>query len=52
MSMDKKTGAPKAQPGATPDDLTKTAKKGDIELTEEELKRTTGGGTVKLKDSY
>ena len=26
------------------DDLTKTTKKGDVELTEEELKRVSGGG--------
>jgi hypothetical protein len=30
-----------------PDDLTKTSKSGDIELDEEELKRTTGGQAIK-----
>jgi hypothetical protein len=42
MSTHKKTEAPKQPPQTpTPDD--KTKKKGDVELTEEELKRTTGG---------
>jgi hypothetical protein len=31
-----------------PDDLTKTNKSSDIELEEEELKRATGGYTIKL----
>jgi hypothetical protein len=44
MSTDKKTDTPKQKPRtAVPSDPTKTAKKGDVELTEEELKRATGG---------
>ena len=31
------------------DDLTKTSKSGDVELDEEELKRVTGGGGIKIK---
>jgi hypothetical protein len=44
MSRDKKTETPK-QPSkaATPDKLAKSKKKADVELKEEELKRTTGG---------
>jgi hypothetical protein len=33
----------------SPDDLTKTSKSGDIELEEEELKRTTGGTKLSIK---
>jgi len=47
MSTDKKTEAPQHQPKtATPDALIKTAKKGDVELTEEELVRVAGGAAV------
>jgi hypothetical protein len=42
MSTDKKTETPK-QPPKSADELAKTKKKGDVELSEEELKRTTGG---------
>ena len=44
MSADKKTGTPKQQPKtAIPNALIKTTKKGDIELTDEELNRASGG---------
>ena len=44
MSTDKKTETPKQQPKTkAPDSLTKTSKKGDIELTDEELNRPSGG---------
>jgi hypothetical protein len=43
MSTDKKTETPKQPPKTPTDELAKTKKKGDVELTEEELKRTTGG---------
>jgi hypothetical protein len=43
MSTDKKTETPKQPPKTPADELAKTKKKGDVELTEEELKRTTGG---------
>jgi len=33
--------------GASPDDLTKTTNKGGIELTEEELKKASGGAMGK-----
>ena len=48
MSNDK-PGPDKADPKrketkiSSADDLTKTSKNGDVELTEEELKRATGG---------
>jgi len=46
-------GDDKADPGnkdpkiSSADDLTKTTKKGDVELTEEELKRVSGGFIIK-----
>ena len=44
MSTDKKTDTPKQKPKtAVSGDPTKAAKKGDVELTEEELKRASGG---------
>jgi len=44
MSTHKKTETTMQQPrAAATDTLTKTAKKGDIELSEEELKRSAGG---------
>ena len=41
--MRKKTPKPKVKPA---DKLIKTSKKADIELTEEELERVSGGGTA------
>ncbi len=42
---------PKAKdPKISADDLTKTTKKGDAELTEEELKRVSGGLKYELTD--
>jgi|HubBroStandDraft_4_1064222.scaffolds.fasta_scaffold111923_1 hypothetical protein len=49
MSTDKTTETPK-QPPKTADELAKTKKKGDVELTEEELKGTTGGAQVDYFD--
>jgi bacteriocin-like protein len=44
MSTDKKTETPKQQPKTkSPDSLIETTKKGDTELTEEELRRISGG---------
>ena len=48
MSTDK-IDPSKKDPKIATDDLTKTTKKGDVELTEEELKRTTGGVTQEYK---
>jgi hypothetical protein len=51
----KKPAAPpkKPAPGAKPHSLTKTAKKGDVELSEKELARASGGtggaGSGKIK---
>jgi hypothetical protein len=42
MSTDRKTASLKQQP-ETPDSLTKSSKKIDVELTNEELKRANGG---------
>jgi hypothetical protein len=51
MRKDHKKEKAKKKPVASPDSLTKTSKKRDIELTEAELKRVTGGGiTDKRKD--
>jgi bacteriocin-like protein len=47
MSTDK-TDPSKAASISSADDLTKTTKKGDIELTEEELKKVSGG-SIRLK---
>jgi hypothetical protein len=45
MSTEKKTESPKQTPKtAVSGDPSEAAKKGDVELTEEELKRATGGG--------
>jgi hypothetical protein len=46
MSNDKIDPSKKDATISSADDLTKTSKKGDVELTEEELKRAAGG--VKL----
>jgi hypothetical protein len=42
MSTDQKTASSKQQPG-TPDCLTKSSAKIDVELTDVELKRANGG---------
>jgi hypothetical protein len=48
MSSEKKTQTPNQRSKiVTPDALTKTTKKGDVELREEELKRTTGGVPIR-----
>jgi len=45
--MDKiSTGGKKSQPISAPDTLTKTSKKGSVELTEDELDKASGGGAV------
>jgi hypothetical protein len=46
MSDPKKTGEKK--PAGSPDELTETTKKGDVELTEEELGRVGGGLALKV----
>ena len=43
MSSDKIDPKAKDAKISSADDLAKTSKKGDVELTEEELKRATGG---------
>jgi hypothetical protein len=43
MSTDKIDPSKKDATISSADDLTKTTKKGDVELNEEELKRVTGG---------
>ena len=48
MSNDKIDPKTKDTKISSADDLIKTTKKGDVELTEEELKRATGG-TVTIK---
>ena len=48
MSTDKIDPSKKDTTISSADDLVKTTKSGDVELNEEELKRTTGGGTNKL----
>jgi hypothetical protein len=50
MSTDKRTSTSSQQPKTkSPDSLTKSPKKGDIELTEEELKRAAGGTKIEYK---
>ena len=45
--MDKiSTGGKKSQPISAPDTLTKTSKKGSVELTEDELDKASGDGAV------
>ena len=52
MSTEKKTEAPKQQPKPSiPDALLKTNKT-NVELTEEELKRATGGCDAGSKDAF
>jgi type VI protein secretion system component Hcp len=43
MSTDKTDASKKDATISSADDLTKTTSKGDVELSEEELKRVTGG---------
>jgi hypothetical protein len=43
MSVKKRSQKLAKQPKASPDSLTKTSKKQDVELTEAELKRVSGG---------
>jgi len=43
MSTDKADPSNKNPKISSADDLTKTSEKGDVELTEEELKRVSGG---------
>ena len=59
MSDDKSDPKKKDPQISSADDLTKTTKKGDVELSEEELKRVSGGITenislnfVKIKVEY
>lgn len=44
MSTDKIDPSKKDATISSADDLTKTSRKGDVELTEEELRRVSGGG--------
>ena len=46
MSTDKIDPSSKDPKISSADDLAKTTNKGDVELSEEELKRVTGGGTT------
>jgi len=46
MSTDKADPNKKDATISSADDLVKTTKSGDVELSEEELKRVTGGGTA------
>ena len=48
MSQDKEID-PK---GASPEDLTKTTNKGSIELTEEELRKASGGLKIKMQEVF
>jgi len=41
-----------AKPKASADKLIKPTKKGDIELTEEDLKKVSGGMAIKVSDKY
>jgi hypothetical protein len=47
MGKDKSKQHPKS---ASPDDLAKTKKKGNVELTEQELRKASGGLKYELKD--
>jgi hypothetical protein len=52
MSTDKKNEISKEQPKTSvPDALIKTSNKGNVELTEEELKRVSGGCDAGSKDA-
>ena len=51
MNNDKVDPSKKDPQISSADDLTKTTNKGDVELTEEELKRVSGGATfIKIGD--
>jgi len=51
MSIDKIDPSKKDATISSADDLTKTSKKSDVELSEEELKRVSGGYlTIKMND--
>jgi hypothetical protein len=53
MSTDKADPSKKDPKISSADDLTKTTKKGDVELSEEELKRVAGGYKPNIKlDKY
>ncbi len=49
MGDDKADPSNKDPKISSADDLVKTTKSGDVELSEEELKRVTGGGQVNIK---
>ena len=51
MSTDKADPSKKDTTISSADDLVKTTKSGDVELTEEELKRVTGGGRIRFSPS-
>jgi bacteriocin-like protein len=51
MSTDKIVPSSKDPKISSADDLTKTTNKGDVELSEEELKRVTGGTVAGTFDS-
>jgi len=52
MSTDKKTEVPMQAPKTkAPDTLIETTRKGDVELTEEQLRRVAGGGSWKYAKS-
>jgi hypothetical protein len=50
MSTDKIDPSKKDTTISSADDLAKTTNKGDVELSEEELKRVTGGGKSRTHD--
>jgi len=52
MSTDKIDPSKKDATISSADDLVKTTNSGDVELTEEELKRVTGGATGKPPIEY
>lgn len=43
-------GAKPGKGAASPDELTKKGAKGSIELSEEELKRVSGGAAIKINE--
>jgi hypothetical protein len=49
MSTDKSDPSKKDASISSTDDLVKTTNKGDVELSEEELKRVTGGAAGQIK---
>jgi hypothetical protein len=46
--MTKAQKSRKSKKSSSPDKLVKTGKKGEVELTEDELKRVSGGGAIKF----